>query len=218
MWRAVWLWITLKWNEQSGTGRRGWWRVWLLGRNSGEEPRGGKRGSNCFWVFWAVHFAGECVQMTNRWYFSGLNVSYNSWLMLPLAVTTAGLYSLWYAHSFSTAQTRDCLGQCILYPAEGDQSSLVLKPWWRLGLKTLEPSRGRHTWVSGVFLSGLESWTEICWGSGLGASWVVKSLMVKNNGAFESGRHGFEVLLRHLLTNVIYWLLWDPAFLFVKLE
>lgn len=26
--------------------------------------------------------------MTNRSYFSGLNVSYNSWLMLPLAVTT----------------------------------------------------------------------------------------------------------------------------------
>lgn len=33
---------------------------------------------------------------------------------------------------------------------------------------------------------------------------MVKTLMGKNNGAFESGMDGFEFLLCHLLMNVFY--------------
>lgn len=63
--------------------------------------------------------------MTNRSYFSGLNVSYKSWLMSPLAVTTAVSIPFDMLTFFNTAQiTRDCLPGAVCSVPCGREAKL----------------------------------------------------------------------------------------------
>lgn len=69
------------------------------------KGQGTGRGCHCAWEFWLVHFPGKHVQMTNGSYFSALNVSYNCWLILPLATTTV-VSILFDAHSQCCSDNR----------------------------------------------------------------------------------------------------------------
>lgn len=71
----------------------------------------------------AVHFAGEHLQMTNGSDFRGLNVSYNSWLMSPLAVTTAVSIPFDSALFQYRSDNRRLPGAACSAPVPGKQSA-----------------------------------------------------------------------------------------------
>lgn len=131
--------------------------VWLLGRSPGEEPKAGKKGFNCVWAFWAVHFAGEHLQMTNGSDFRGLNVSYNSWLMSPLAVTTSVSIPFDMRTLSTWLRQQEAAWGSLFCTCTSKAELPCVKGSGKVRSVHSGAFRSQHTGTSRVFLSGLDS-------------------------------------------------------------
>lgn len=95
--------------------------------------------------------------MTNGSDFRGLNVSYNSWLMSPLAVTTVVSIPFDMHTLLMLLRQQEAAWGSVFRTCTSKAEPPCVKGSGKVRSVHSGAFRGQHTGASGVFLSGLDS-------------------------------------------------------------